>query len=417
MQAKRNHKRAYGTGSVEPKGNSWLGRWRVAGKPVKRSLGPIKSKDRPDGLTRTQAEARLREKMAEYKPAGEEVTVPTFAVAGTRHINRLKVMGRKRSTTEEYESCKRIHLDPEFGDRPVDAPDHHDVERLQQKLLRTLSRKTVKNYMSILSGVFTHARKEGWRTDNPVSIVDKPKVDLDDEDFNHLDLADLEALIRAVPNDCWGKLEGTLYRFAAMTGMREGECLGIRWKHIDWIAMRVRVNKNFVRGEDTNTKSRKNRSVPMADQVATVLERHFQRSAYQGPNDRVFGHPETGMPLDRSKLLKRFKAAIVRAEIGEVEMRIYKTRKGAKDKARPYTAYTFHDLRHTFGTMMAANPKVSLRLLQEWMGHDDIKTTQRYTHYSPAEQEALLISEAFKGAEIPTDPGILLEGAAKAPAR
>ncbi len=45
----------------------------------------------------------------------------------------------------------------------------------------------------------------------------------------------------------------------------------------------------------------------------------------------------------------------------------------------------------------------------EWMGHKDIKTTMVYAHYSPSEREADLIQQAFKGSEIPIDPGVLLE--------
>jgi integrase len=66
----------------------------------------------------------------------------------------------------------------------------------------------------------------------------------------------------------------------------------------------------------------------------------------------VFGHPLTGTPLDRSKVLKRFKSALTRA------------------KVRPLR---FHDLRRTFGTRMAA-AGVPLRTLQEWMGHRDFMT-------------------------------------------
>jgi len=408
-------KRAYGTGSVTVVGNSWQGRWRpVPGEPqVKRSLGPVKSKAQPNGLTKTQAEAKLRTLMQEYKPE-DGGDIPNLEAAGNLHINRLEAMGRKRSTIEEYRSCHRVHLIPEFGSRPVNAPDKRDVDRFQQKLLRTLAPKSVMNYLSILSGIFTYAQLEGWRSDNPVALVDKPKVDKDDE-LNFLTTEELEALLLVVPDDEWGEVEGVLYLFAAMTGLREGECLGVRWRHIDWPAMRVRVSKNFVRGEDTSTKGRKGRSVPMADRVAAELERHYQRSLYKGDDDRVFCHPHTGKPLDPSKLLKRFKAAVIRAGIGEIEMRTYRTREGANDKARPYTALTVHGLRHTFGTTMAANPKVSLRQLQEWMGHDDIKTTMIYTHYSSAENDADLINDAFKGVEVPTDPAILLEGAATAP--
>ena len=54
----------------------------------------------------------------------------------------------------------------------------------------------------------------------------------------------------------------------------------------------------------------------------------------------------------------------------------------------------FHDLRHTFGTRMAA-AGVPMRALQEWMGHRDFKTTLIYADYDPGEDESKLVDEAF----------------------
>jgi Phage integrase family len=60
----------------------------------------------------------------------------------------------------------------------------------------------------------------------------------------------------------------------------------------------------------------------------------------------------------------------------------------------------FHDLRHTFGTRMAA-AGVPMRTLQEWMGHRDFKTTLIYADYAPAANEAELVNAAFaRGASI-----------------
>ena len=55
---------------------------------------------------------------------------------------------------------------------------------------------------------------------------------------------------------------------------------------------------------------------------------------------------------------------------------------------------TYRELRHTFGTRMAA-AGVPLRTLQHWMGHEDSKTTQIYAHYQPAENEAEIVDRAF----------------------
>jgi integrase len=65
----------------------------------------------------------------------------------------------------------------------------------------------------------------------------------------------------------------------------------------------------------------------------------------------------------------------------------------AEAKVRPIR---FHDLRHTFGTQMAA-AGVPIRTLQEWMGHRDIKTTMIYADYQASEQEQELVERAFAG--------------------
>ncbi|MCA1681366.1 MAG: site-specific integrase [Actinobacteria bacterium] len=53
-----------------------------------------------------------------------------------------------------------------------------------------------------------------------------------------------------------------------------------------------------------------------------------------------------------------------------------------------------HDLRHTFGTRMAA-AGVPMRTLQEWMGHRDIETTQVYADYAPSAPERAYVEAAF----------------------
>ena len=54
----------------------------------------------------------------------------------------------------------------------------------------------------------------------------------------------------------------------------------------------------------------------------------------------------------------------------------------------------FNDLRHTFGTRMAA-AGVPMRTLQEWMGHRDLRTTLIYADYAPGEHEVDLVNDAF----------------------
>ena len=57
----------------------------------------------------------------------------------------------------------------------------------------------------------------------------------------------------------------------------------------------------------------------------------------------------------------------------------------------------FHDLRHTFGTH--AIRTADSREVMEWMGHQDLKTTQIYLSYKPQRDAAERISLAFRGAD------------------
>ena len=112
----------------------------------------------------------------------------------------------------------------------------------------------------------------------------------------------------------------------------------------------------------------------MAERVADcALASCASARYYARDRDLVFCHPETGKPLDRSKLVRRFKQALDRAEVHRI---------------------TFHELRHTFGTRMAA-AGTPMRTLQHWMGHADSKTTQIYAHYQPSDQEADAVDRAF----------------------
>jgi integrase len=161
-----------------------------------------------------------------------------------------------------------------------------------------------------------------------------------------------------------------------LTGLRQGELLALRWRDVDWHARRIRVRESLVRGEFTTPKSaRGHRSVPLAARVAGALVAHRARSSFADPDDLVFCHPRLGGPLERSRLFKRFKAVAVSAG---------------------FPALRFHDLRHTFGTRIAA-AGVPLRTLQEWMGHRDFKTTLIYADYQPRDDEAELVDLALEG--------------------
>jgi integrase len=241
---------------------------------------------------------------------------------------------------------------------------------------KTLAVKTIRNHVNTLHSIFELGQRSGWCQGNPVKLAERPTLKKTETRIQFLEQDELEALLAAPsPADAFGSVEPTLYLTAAMTGLRQGELLGLRWRDVDFTARKVRVVSPYVRGEFGDPKSAgSGRSVPMAERVAMALADFRAKSFYARDRDLVFCHPESGKPLDRSKLVRRFKQAL--------------------DRAGAHTI-TFHELRHTFGTRMAASG-IPMRTLQHWMGHADSKTTQIYAHYQPSEQEADAVDRAFQ---------------------
>jgi integrase len=425
---KPNARRPDGTGTVVQRYGSYWGQWRVGRKPVMRKLGPVRSPHRTDGLTRSQAEKILREKMSKI------ITPPvrtrmTIRQVGEARIEAIKLAGRKRNTTDGYESDLRVHFEPHFGSKPIATLTDEDIGRyVLAKLDQGLARKTIRNQLNHLNGIFEFAIRKRWADHNPVKLVDRPHDAAKSAEIQFLTIPQLEELLRVgaelvdrsvhhprsleravrirelraqglewktigiaigvspataiylskcsaddIERDQLAIVDRVLWVTAAMTGLRQGELLALLWKHVDWVAATIRAHKNT--SQEGTVKSEDSfRPVPMADRVARELELHHQSSPFKADDDLVFSHPITGEPLDRHGVTKRFQRALKKARLPEI---------------------TFHDLRHTFGTTMAA-AGVPIRTIQEWMGHADIKTTQIYTHYSPRQNEAQIVSAAFE---------------------
>ncbi len=275
-------RRAYGSGSVFLKSGDYYGKWRVHGRQVMRKLGPCRRPGTRDGLTRAKAEARLRELMTEtLVPASTERL--TFEEAGRRYVRHLEeVMQRKPSTIQDYRIIVGRHLGPYFGSTEIARITPGDVATyIGAKRRAGLAIKTITNHLNFAHGVFAFAIRRGWVVRNPVAMTDRPPSPPADPDIRFLDREELEALLRAATDDLLGPTDHALWLTAAMTGLRQGELAGLRWRDVDWAARLVRVRRSYSRGQWTTPKSRRSsRAVPMADRVAGELERHFKRSAY-----------------------------------------------------------------------------------------------------------------------------------------
>lgn len=383
-------RRSYGTASLfvrrDRNGTEvWYGRWRANGRQLNRVIGPKRPRGSRRGLTQAQAEAELRRLISatQVKPrSGERLAVEEVTARYLVHAERK---GRKPSTRDDIASIERRHLRPFFGERSLDAIEPEDVLDLIATLEgKGLAPKTVRNVVATLSALFNFARapQRRWAATNPCEGVELPAPP-ERTEIRFLTLDEVDALVANARPGTYHAIDRALYVTGAMTGLRKGELIALRWRDVDWPAGRIRVRQNYVRGEYGTPKSkRSSRSVPMADEVGGELERLFKQSRWQNDGDLVFAHPETGEPLIGPTVTRRFRAAL---------------RAAALD-----ASHVFHDFRHTFGTRMAA-AGVPMRTLQEWMGHRDLATTQIYADYSPCGREAEMVARAFSRGDLESD--------------
>ena len=136
---------------VYQKDKTWMGKWYIRGKPIKRSLGPVRQPGSREGLTKTQAEARLREEITATVKAPPPVTQRmSIEEVGSRLIKQLRAKNRKDSTVENYQSYLSVHLVPHFGETPITDIAVDDVEDFIEVCLEDHAIKSTLNYLDDL---------------------------------------------------------------------------------------------------------------------------------------------------------------------------------------------------------------------------------------------------------------------------
>jgi integrase len=380
-------RRSHGLGGFRSRGGTEYFVFRPEGAKHQKwvALGPAGS------LGSRKREQRAREIRADYRvpKPGEEIS---YGEATERLIVYLRdTKGRSAATIELYESSLRRHFS-DWSLRDITTITRSEVESRQTKLRRTLEPKSVNNYMGNSKAVFNFAVKRGWIDESPATHVDPLRVP-DKGKLKFLKSADLEALCGAVPRDPLGRMEEVIYRVTFETGMRLGEVLALRWHDLDYVAEKItveRANNGRVGEQDGPTKNGKTRTISMTERLRDLFELWFRVSHYRASGDRIFAHPETGKLYDRSKLRKRYSAALLLGGVGPVEV------KDGRNGTYVKPVLTFHSLRHSYGTALAMGGTKAIEI-KELMGHSSLAVTERYMHFAPDVGQADRIGAIFDG--------------------
>jgi integrase len=160
--------------------------------------------------------------------------------------------------------------------------------------------------------------------------------------------------------------DAEVVRLGAYAGLRRGELVALRWRDVDFVGQKIVVRRAVSADvEVRSTKSRRAREVPLPHQAAAALDRLSRRGEFTGPDDYVFVN-RIGRRVDPSALRRRFERARNAAGLGPLR---------------------FHDLRHTYGSLLVAGG-IDLASVKAAMGHARISTTERYLHARPASELA-----------------------------
>lgn len=144
-----------------------------------------------------------------------------------------------------------------------------------------------------------------------------------------------------------------IFTVAFYTGLRLGELVSMRWNWIDFLQNQITVKCS----EDFQTKSKKERIVPMNEKVRSILFRRFNFSMHS--LDDVVFYRTKGKLLYQEAISKQFKKIVRKSNLS--------------DKIH------FHTLRHSFASILVQKG-VSLYVVKELLGHEDLATTQIYSH-------------------------------------
>ena len=221
------------------------------------------------------------------------------------------------TTRARDESILRTHVLPRWRDVPLSKIDHLAVQGWVSDLGARLSPATVAECYRLTSAILRAAVRDRLIGFNPCEGVKVPRRRKKDTDERILTRAELIGrLLPAVPDRY-----RALVALAGGTGLRWGECVGLRWDALDLDAGTVAVLRVAVEVAGTVTikpypKSRAGRRVvPLPDFVTELLAAH--REAFPpGPADEVFTNTSGG-PLRRTLFRARvWRPALVRAGLG-----------------------------------------------------------------------------------------------------
>lgn len=296
-------------------------------------------------------------------------------------------------TYANYAMVIKSRINPYFKGKGLTlselTPKHIQDYYLYSLNVEKVSANTVIHRHANIRKALQYALKLGLIDFNPADRVERPKKNkYVATTYNEKELENLFSVVK-------GKHIEFAVILGAFYGLRRSEIVGIKWDAIDFerktFTIKHTVTEVMLDGkvtmidkERTKTKS-SYRTLPLVKPFEELL---LRMRAEQETNRRVCGSAYSRKYLDY----------IYVNELGELVRPNFITQNFAIVLANnKLKKIRFHDLRHSCASLLYAHG-VSLKEIQEWLGHSDISTTSNiYTHldYSSKVSSANAILSVF----------------------
>ncbi|MDU7360491.1 MAG: site-specific integrase [Propionibacteriaceae bacterium] len=246
---------------------------------------------------------------------------------------------------------------PSLGALAVGVVQPRHVERWFLHLhSQGLSVSSITRHRASLSAFFGWCTREGYTAANPVMKATVPRFQRDGDDalesarpFTEAELEEVYEALKTVDATL-----AAVILIAGWTGLRWGELRSMQVKAFQQVPTPgLRVTRSQTEGGQVKApKSYETRRVPLANRVLPLVEAF---AAGKGPDDLLFTGARGGQ-LWRGSLVRTLNW-------------------DALGRGR-----RIHDLRHTAACLWLAHG-VDPGTVQGWMGHESIRTTNRYLHF------------------------------------
>ena len=251
-----------------------------------------------------------------------------------------------------------------YGGRPEDAGPADIEEYLATR--NQLSERSQARLVSSLRSFFDWMVKEGYISDNPCDRVEAPKLGVYLPSV--LSEEEVDRIIRCVDTSSWmGKRDRAILEILYGCGLRVSEASGLKISSLF-------LEQGFIR---IIGKGNKERLVPIGEMAMEALEAYME--------DR----PAPAAKADDLVFLNRYGKSISRVSLFKI-VKKYTLAAGIMKEISPHT------FRHSFATHLIEHG-ADLRVVQEMLGHENIATTEIYTHaYSSTWQKEILTNHTRK---------------------